>query len=105
MRRALLLVLMTFLVTINAHKAIEDEVEIPEELLDSGETVTRELTDAEKARQDPNFFEGLDAIQPTVEKDAMYYVQTYKIEGVAMSFLVFCFVILFVGKRHNNALA
>ena len=62
MRRALLLLLMTSLFIVNAHKAIEDEVEIPEELLDSGEAVTRELTDAEKARQDPNFFEGLDSI-------------------------------------------
>lgn len=55
---------------------------------------------------DPNFFEELDQKNTPIEKrDAMYFATTYKLEGVAMSLLVFCFVILFVGKRHNNALA
>ena len=37
MRHALFIVLLTFLVVINGHKAIEDEIEIPEELLDEDE--------------------------------------------------------------------
>ena len=63
------------------------------------------MTNAEKAKQDPKFFDNLDAIQPVVKKDAMYFIQTYKIEGVAILFFVFCFVILFVGKRQNYAAA
>ena len=108
MRRALLLVIVVFLgYAVQAHKAIEDEdaADIPEELLDSGEAAKRELTNAEKAKLDPNFFEGLDSIQPAVKKDAMYFIQTYKIEGVAMLFFVFCFIVLFVGKGQNYALA
>ena len=108
MRRALFLVLLALLsYTVQAHKAIEDEeaADFPEELLDTKETVKREMSEADKAKQDPNFFEGLDSIQPIVQKDAMYYINKFKLEGAFMSFFVFCFVILFVGKRHNNALA
>lgn len=76
MRRALFLVLLALLsYTIKAHKAIEDhDDDIPEELQDMKEQVKREMSESEKARQDPNFFEGLDAIQPVGQKDAMYYV-------------------------------
>ena len=77
MRRALFLALLALLsYTINAHKAIEDEeaADIPEELQDNKESAKREMSEADKARQDPNFFENLDAIQPVVEKDAMYYI-------------------------------
>ena len=54
MRHALFLVLLSLLsYSAHAHKAIEDEEtadNIPEELIDSFETTTKELSDAEKAR-------------------------------------------------------
>ena len=77
MRRALFLVLLALLsYTAKAHKAIEDEeaADIPEELRDITEKVKREMSESEKAKNDPNFFEGLDSIQPVVQKDAMYYI-------------------------------
>ena len=106
MRHALLFVLFGSLLTlVQAHKAIDDEADIPEELIDNYEQVKREMTDTEKARMDPNFFDGLDSIKPVEQKNAMYYITHYQIEGVAMLFFVFCFINLFMGKRKNSALA
>ena len=104
MRRALFLPAMLYLAASTlAHKAIEDEVEIPEEM--EAETVSATQQKPEKAKQDPGFFENLDSFVPKEERDAMYYLQTFKLEVAFVCFFVFCIFVLFAGKRRNAALA
>ena len=104
MRRALFLPVFLLLAALTlAHKAIEDEVEVPEEM--EAETVSSSQQKPEKAKQDPGFFDGLDSFTPKEERDAMYYLQTFKLEVAFVCFFVFCIFVLFAGKRRNAALA
>ena len=73
MRRALFLPIFLLLcVSSLAHKAIEDEVEIPEEMLDQADPASKQK--AEKAKQDSSFFEGLDSIAARENRDMMFYL-------------------------------
>ena len=72
MRRALFLpVLLLLAISSHAHKAIEDETETPEEM--QAQTDSASKSNAEKAKQDPNFFDNLDQITAKEDKDMMYY--------------------------------
>ena len=73
MRRALFLpILLLLCISSLAHKAIEDEVETPEEMLDQADPVTKQK--AEKSKQDSSFFDGLDSIVAKEDRDMMFYL-------------------------------
>lgn len=73
----------------------------------SGEGIASSATDSTKDG-DATELQANIAQKATAEKapfDPVVFAQKYVMESCFMAFFVVCFVILFLGKRHNAAIA